>query len=63
MEGVRRAVWIAMEGFMIMAVASRYQKKLEPGWRVMAWRMAGMRDHVGGELPIGYWSLVGKNVR
>lgn len=49
--------------FMMRAVASRYQKKVEVEWRVMAWRMPGTRDQVDGELLMGYWSLVGKKVR
>jgi hypothetical protein len=48
---------------MIRAVASMYQKKVEVGWRVMAWRMLGTRDQEVGELEMGYWSLVGKKVR
>jgi ABC-type antimicrobial peptide transport system permease subunit len=54
---VRSAVWIGMVGFMMSAVWSMYQKKVEPGYIVMAWRMAGTRAHVSGELFSGYWSL------
>jgi hypothetical protein len=60
--GESRCVWMASEGFMISAVLSRYQKNVEPGWRVMAWRIAGTRDQEGGEERRGYWSLVGKKV-
>ena len=29
----------------------------------MAWRVPGTRDQVEGELPMGYWSAMGKKVR
>ena len=49
--------------FMINDVWSRYQKNMDEGYSVMAWRMAGTRAQVSGELGMGYWSLVGKKVR
>jgi hypothetical protein len=61
--GVSRWVWMGRALFMMRALASRYQKKVEVGWRVMAWRMPGTRDQLDGELLMGYWSLVGKKVR
>jgi hypothetical protein len=60
--GVRREEWIAMAGFVIIAVWSRYQNHVDPGWIVMAWRMAGMRDQVEGAPLRVYWSLLGKKV-
>jgi hypothetical protein len=53
-EGVSRFVWMATDGVMIRAEASRYQKNVDEGWSVMAWRMAGTRDQVEGDLPRVY---------
>jgi hypothetical protein len=50
-------------GDMMRAVLSRYQKKVEPGCRVMAWRRAGTRDQLLGAFLRGYWVFVGKCVR
>lgn len=63
LAGVRSEVWMGVSMFMIRAVWSRYHMNMEVGWSVMAWRIAGTRAQVGGELPIGYLSLVGKKVR
>jgi hypothetical protein len=54
---------MGVEGVMMSALLSRYQKNVDEGWRVMACRIAGTRDQVEGELRSGYWSFVGKKVR
>jgi hypothetical protein len=37
------------ERFIMRAVGSRYQKYVDEGYRVMAWRMAGTLDQDNGE--------------
>lgn len=52
-EGERTCDVRAIEGFIMSAVLSRYQKNVEEGWRVMACRRAGTLAQEAGALRKG----------